>query len=188
MNVDSNLLASLRRSNPMPTPEHLVESDAARALAFRSPLSLLDWRIIGENEYEANPYRIQLAAPGRWEITFRGTPLAHHHSLKSAFAIVERHYRESIRRRDLLRLGGVVLGVLLLLTAIDQYVAKITDWRFDPHGEGITLFWLVVMFVAIFMGLSALIRFFAVLSRNVNDPYRQRAPWERASSRRRSSR
>ena len=106
MTRDSKLLTILHRSNPVPAPQTLVGSDVARELALKKPGSVIDWRE-RDDEYIGDGYRIRLLEPQKWQITYRDYLLAYHPSLKAAFSMVERHRRETLRRRALLRYAGL---------------------------------------------------------------------------------
>jgi hypothetical protein len=157
------LLDALGRVNPVPDAAEMADPDAAAQLAMGRPGSVLDWRISGE-EYLAGDYRIRLIEPRKWEITHRGATIAYHPSRASAFVIVEDHCRDAIRRRDLIRLA---------LT----FVIAIAGWM--TAGLVAEEMWVLALPVVLYFTLSSFIRFFAVLSRNVNDPYRRRMPWEK---------
>lgn len=166
MSNDSNLLRVLRRTNPVPEPEALVDSAAAEELALKKPGSVVNWRVRGD-EYLGDGYRIRLLEPRRWQITYRDAVLAYHHSLKTAFATVERHRRRAMRRNDLLRLAAVFVLVVLGSAAAFEF--------FEPRSLWGALALAGVFYVAV----STLIRFLAILSGDVNDPYQRAMPWER---------
>ncbi len=167
-----NLLNVLQDTNPIPDPVELEDSDEARELALRRPGSVIAWRVIGD-EYHGDGYRIRLLEPRKWEITRRGRLLEHHHSLKAAFAIVEHDRREALRRRDL---------VFYATTAVLAAIGLILTAYYYDRGN---VFWVPGILAVLYVGLSAVVRFFANLSRNINDPYRRRLPWERRRYRRR---
>ncbi len=169
MSRTNQLLDRLGRANPVPDPADLADSDVAAELAMRRAGSVLNWDI-SDGEYQADGYRIRLVEPGNWEITFRAAVIAFNGSRKAAFRIAEDHRRQAIRRRDLIRLA---------LT----FVLTIAGWI----GAGLIAreLWVLALPVVLFVSFATLIRFFAVLSRNVMDPYRRLLPWEKRSWRRR---
>lgn len=165
MNFDVPLMAVLQRSNPVPDPEQLADSDEAKELALRRPGSVLDWQI-EDDDYVGDGYRISLLAPSNWEITHQDRHLAYDQSRRSAFAVVERHRREALRRFDLIKWAEVMVGALLVWLVANQLIAPGIAW------------WLLA-FVLLFVGISTLVRFGAALSRSVVDEYRRPLPWER---------
>ncbi|NNC91365.1 MAG: hypothetical protein HKN80_02610 [Acidimicrobiia bacterium] len=140
-------------------PDHPDADDVAMSV----PGSILDWRVRGE-DYLAGSYRIRLLEPRKWEVTHQGAVIAFYSSRKAAFGIAEDHWREAIRRRDLIRLA---------LT----FVLAFSAWMIA--GLLVEELWVLALPVVLYFTLSSFIRFFAVFSRNVNNPYRRRLPWEK---------
>ncbi len=126
--------------------------------------SVLDWSIRG-GDYVADDYRIRLLEPRRWEISHGGAVIAYHFSRNEAFGIVEDHYRDSVRRRDLMRLGLIFVLAILVWIGLGSMMEEL---------------WVLGLPFVVYFALSSFIRFFAVFSRNANDPYRRRLPWERS--------
>lgn len=168
MTRESKLLTILHRSNPIPELETLVDSDAARELASKRPGSVIDWQA-RDDEYFGDGYRIRLLEPRKWQITHRDRLLAYHQSQKAAFSMVERHRREALRRQDLLLYSGIFAVAAVVAAAMVPFI-----------GRG-NAFPVLILGVLVFAAISALIRFTAVLSRSVTDPYRRTLPWERGS-------
>ena len=157
-----SVMTLLQQSNPVPDPAELADSDEARELAMRRPGSVLDWHI-HDDEYVGDGYRIRLLEPEKWEVTHRETVLETPRSLKRAFAKVERHRRDTLRRRDLWVWGSLFVAALVTGISVSQLA---------PAAS------IAVLPVVFFVGISALIRVAAALSRSVTDPYQRRLPWE----------
>ena len=158
-----NIMSIVGEANPLPDPQTLVGSNEADELALRRPESIIQWHA-AENGYTGNGYHIRLAEPFGWDVTLDGNPYAEHQSLKAAFSDVERHYRRSLELRNL-KIWGVVLAVTVL--AAFGIVAL-------PGGEGN-----ILLALPVFVGVSGLIRVFAIVLGDINDPYKRRLPWER---------
>lgn len=159
----------LRDSNPVPDPTTLIGSVAAQELASRRPESVVDWRQ-HDDGYVGDGYRIRLRSAARWEITLRNRHLHTVPSLRSAFSIVEHHRREALRRGHLIWMTawfvvGTTAGFVLSSRANDTQSLLLVP-------SAIACF---------FVGLAALVRFLAVLGRNLDDPYRRPLPWERVT-------
>lgn len=141
----------------------LGHSDTAVEQSMTKAGSILDWNIRGD-DYVADGYRIRLLQPRRWEISHEGAVIAYHFSRKEAFGIVEDHYRDTIRRRDLIRLGFTFVLAILAWIALGSMMEEL---------------WVVGLPFVFYVALSSFIRFLAVFSRNASDPYRRRLPWEK---------
>ena len=129
------------------------------------PMSWLDWSQVGD-EYVGGDYRIVLIEPRRWEIRYRGSHLAEDPSLQSALTVAEHHYRELLRLRDLVTWGIVLVGSLIIAGLVELTSRTIDMWAVP------------ILAVALFAGVSAVVRIFAAATRSRFDPYRRRAPWE----------
>jgi hypothetical protein len=129
------------------------------------PMSWLDWAQDDE-EYVGGDYRIRLIGPGRWQVLHRGSHLAYDPSLQSAFSVAEHHHRELLRRRDLMVWGGVLLASILVSGLVEMISRTLDIWAVP------------VLAIALYAGVSAVVRMYAAATRNRFDPYRRRAPWE----------
>ncbi|NNC93223.1 MAG: hypothetical protein HKN80_12110 [Acidimicrobiia bacterium] len=136
------------------------------------PMSWLDWVKEGD-EYVGGEYRIRLIEPYRWEVLRKGKPAFFDTRLSGALARTEDHYRDRLRVRDLLTWSAVLAGSVLLGVVVELSRDAIGLWGFPLQAA------------ALYVGMSAIVRFYAALTRNRFDPYRRRAPWERRFRRRR---
>ena len=128
-------------------------------------MSWLDWQeelgdVVG------GEYRVRLEAPFQWEVLLAGEHLLFHESRASALDEAEAHFRERLRRKDMVAYGIIVLLAGAAMFATAELVPLDSIWS-------ILLF---ALFVHI--GLTSLGRFTAAATRNRFDPYRRRAPWE----------
>ncbi len=126
---------------------------------------MIDWHPEGAG-YAGDGYSVRLLAPYRWEIAYRDHPVAFRPSRKAAVGEAEHQRLEAMRRADLW------LWTLVMLLAFGGMVAVGSSVR----G---TLGWYGVLMVMLYVGVSALARYFAALTRNRADAYRHRLWWER---------
>lgn len=129
------------------------------------PMSLLSWQGTDDG-YTGGDYLISLLRPGCWEIRYRDEPVTTTDSLKLAMTRVEFHFREQLRKRDV-----VTWGIWLVIWTVGLIVL-ISKW---PSRIGSILLFTVL----VYGWLSAFTRLIAATGWSHNDPYRRRLPWER---------
>ena len=130
------------------------------------PASLLDWWQVGD-ELRGGPYRIRLIEPHRWEISRDGIVVAEEPTRSSSLHRAELHHREVLRRRDIVVWSGVILLSVAAVAALAEWV------------ERATIVWVGVLALAMFVGVSGVVRLVAALTGSRHDPYRRKAPWEK---------
>lgn len=130
------------------------------------PMSWLDWERDGD-EYAGGSYRIRLIEPHRWEALREGKHIFYDTRLSNALVRTEEHYRNRLRVRDLFTWSAVFAASILLVVALDK-------WR-----DNVGLWGYLLLVVAMFASMSAVVRFYAAATGNRFDPYRRRAPWEK---------
>lgn len=161
-----DIMTVLVQSNPVPDPVELVDSPEGRALAMRRPESIIDWQA-SNGEFEGAGYRIRHLTSKDWEVAHRGKVLKHTTRQSSAFSVVEHHRRESLWRRDLMMRAAVAFLAIIAFFVLAAF----------SNIPGVWFLGIIVIGI----GFAGTVRFFSILNRHVDDPYRRPLPWERVS-------
>ena len=130
------------------------------------PMSWLEWRREGDDEYAGGAYRIRLIEPYRWEVLHGGRHLFYDRSLNSSLTRADHHYRDGLRRRDLMMWFTLFVASIGLAALV------------ETTRETLELWGVPLLALAMYGSVSAVVRFYAAWTRNRFDPYRRRAPWE----------
>jgi len=129
------------------------------------PMSLLNWQRT-EDGYTGGDYLIRLLRPNCWEIRYRGEPVKTTDSLKLAMTRAEFHFREQLRKRDLVK------WAIWFIIFTGGLIVLVSNWASRIES--------ILLFTALAYGwLGALTRLIAATGWSHNDPYRRRLPWER---------
>lgn len=129
------------------------------------PMGWLDWQR-DDGDYVGGDYRISLIEPHRWDVRLDGRHLFFDFRLSGALQRADHHYRDRLRRRDLIVWSTVLVVSVVAMAALELFAATNALWSIP------------LLALALYGAISAAVRIFAAATRSRFDPYRRRAPWE----------